>query len=225
MNAIRFERLPETTVVPGKRLGRHIRHDPRSRDFAVQTDTSGLVSVRHHRHVPIYDQGETSSCTGNAGAGALSTAPFPHRFTEHRALVLYSQAETIDGDGPYPPNDNGSSGLSIAKACKADGLISSYSHCFTPDAVYTALQTGPVLIGCSWLTGFDQPTASGQMVYAGQSRGGHEILADQLDVDNGRIWITNSWSSSWGDEGRAWWTWADFERVLADSGDATVLHI
>ena len=220
--SVHRERLAET-IIPGKRLGRHINHDPRSRDYAVQADTSGLVSVRHKRHVGIYDQGQTSSCTGNAGAGCLSTAPFGHRYHEATALKLYSAAETIDGDGPYPPNDNGSSGLSIAQACKAKGLISSYLHCFSADAVFTALQTGPVMLGVSWLTGFDTPDPDGRMHYTGQSRGGHEIESLELDVENKRIWIDNSWGASFGVEGRAWWSWADFAQVLADNGDCTVL--
>lgn len=222
MTVIR-ERLPET-VVAGKRLGRHIHWDDASRDFAIKAETSGLVSVRHHRHVGIYDQGQVGSCTGNAGAGCLSTAPFGHRYHEPTALKLYSAAESLDGDGPYPPNDNGSSGLSIAQVCKNKGLISSYSHCFNADAVYTALQTGPVMLGVSWLTGFDNPDTDGRMHYAGTSRGGHELESLELDVENKRIWIDNSWSSSWGVNGRAYWTWTDFAQVLADSGDATVLH-
>lgn len=221
MTEIRRERLPER-VIPGRRLGRHIHWDERSRDFAVTADTSGLVSVHHHRLVGVYDQGEVGSCTGNAGAGALSTRPFGHHYHEYTALKFYSAAEIIDGDGPYPPNDNGSSGLSIAKVLKARGLISSYQHCFSPEAVYTALQTGPVMLGVSWLTNFDNPIINGRMPYGGTSRGGHELCADALDVENKLIWITNSWSRSWGVDGRAYWTWADFAQVLADSGDATV---
>lgn len=218
---IRRERLSET-VIAGKRLGRHIEHDERSRDYAVTADTSGLVSIRHHRLVGVYDQGDVGSCTGNAGAGAMSTRPFGHYYHEPTALKFYSAAEKLDGGAGYPPEDEGSSGLSIAKVLKARSLISSYQHCFTPEAVYTALQTGPVMLGVSWLDGFDTPGIDGRLHYTGTSRGGHEICADQLDVEGQRIWITNSWSTSWSLSGRAYWTWADFAHVLADSGDATV---
>lgn len=219
----RVAHLPEKPVT-GKRLGRHVRHDPRSRNFAVTPQPlDTLKSVRHHRHVPVFDQGQVGSCTGNACAGALSTAPFRHRFSEHTAVEIYSAAETIDGDGPYPPNDNGSSGLSVAQVALNKKWISRYDHCFNLPAVLTALQTGPVLLGVSWLSGFDNPSKTGQMKVTGSVRGGHEICADEIDVENQRVWITNSWSSAWGISGRAWWTWADLAKVLADQGDATVL--
>ena len=221
--AVYHHRLPERPI-PGRALGRHVHHDERSKAYPFHAGpTSALKSIRHKRHVGVYNQGDVGSCTGNAGAGSLSTAPFTHRYTESKALKLYSAAEVIDGDGPYPPNDNGSSGLSIAKVCKSEGLIGSYSHCFSAEAVYTALQTGPVMVGVNWLTGFDNPTADGQMIYKGSSRGGHELCMDEIDVENQRVWICNSWSSSWGIEGRAWWSFADFAKVLADQGDATVL--
>lgn len=222
MSEIRRERLPET-IIPGRRLGRHIEHDERSRDFAVKAST-GLVSVRHHRLVPVFDQGSVGDCTAESLCGAMSTRPFTHHIRSQRTCQSIYHAETlIDGFGaPWPTNDRGSSGLAAAKVAKAKGWISSYSHAFSPEAVYTALQTGPVMLGVSWLgPNFDNPTPDGRMPYGGTSRGGHELCADELDVENQRIWITNSWSSSWGLNGRAWWSWADFAHVLADSGDAT----
>lgn len=223
MTDIRVERIPEH-VVPGKRLGRHIKHDPRSRDYAVKPATiASLKSVRHRRLVPVYDQGDVGSCTGNACAGALSSKPFHHHFHEPTAVRIYSQAETLDGDGPYPPNDNGSFGLSVAKVALAHGWITRYEHCFDLPSVLTALQTRSVLLGVGWLTGFDEPAPNGRMANTGTRRGGHEICADEIDVERRRVWITNSWSPEWGLAGRAWWSWDDLDAILHDSGDATVL--
>src|SRR4051794_29945881 len=59
------------------RLGRHIRHDPRSWDFAfAAADVSTLSSVRHHSQIPTLDQGKIGSCTGNAATKCLSYEPF-----------------------------------------------------------------------------------------------------------------------------------------------------
>jgi hypothetical protein len=214
--------LPERPVA-GKRLGRHVHHDERSRAYAV-TPQTGLVSVRHKRLAAVFDQGDLGSCTGNACAGALSTAPFRHRYTESKAVAIYKAATRIDDvPGQYPPDDTGSDGLSVAKVAKSLGLCSSYLHCFSLDAVLTALQTDSVMLGVSWRSGFDTP-ARGQMRYAGTVRGGHEIVADEIDVENKRVWITNSWSAAWGAAGRAWWSWDDLATILADNGDATVLQ-
>src|SRR2546423_656913 len=53
---------------------------------------------------------------------------------EPGAVKLYSDEEVLDGDGPYPPNDNGSTGLTCAKVLKRAGMISGYQHTFSLDA-------------------------------------------------------------------------------------------
>src|SRR5262245_14501855 len=60
------------------RLGRHVRHDPRSWNFAfgAVADTSRLASVRHESQIPTLDQGQLGSCTGNAATKCLSYEPF-----------------------------------------------------------------------------------------------------------------------------------------------------
>src|SRR6185312_1890646 len=151
-------------------LGRHVRHDSRSLAYRFQTTGRELAEVLHSRHIPILDQGDVGSCTGNAMDGALGSDPLYAalaaysgslpKLTEAEALNLYSAAETIDGDGPYPPNDNGSSGLSVAQAAKNARLISGYTHCLSLADFTAALQTGPVMLGRNWHASFDTPTAS-----------------------------------------------------------------
>ena len=69
-------RIPEREV-PGRRLGRHVRHDPRSLAYQVAAvDPATLTSVRHVRGIPVLDQGDLGSCTGNAAEGCLGSAPF-----------------------------------------------------------------------------------------------------------------------------------------------------
>jgi len=114
----------EEQVVPGKRLSRHINHDPRSRSYALTAKVPTLVSTVHERVAPVLDQGNVGSCVGNSVAGALGTTPLFRlsgwpAMDEAEALKFYSAAETIDGNGPCPPNDKGSSGLSGAAAVQA----------------------------------------------------------------------------------------------------------
>lgn len=211
---------------PGMRLGRHVRHDPRSRAYAIEAaPLATLKTVRHKRLVKPYDQGDTGSCTGNACAGVLSTAPWRHRFGERTARSIYSAATKLDGlSGSWPPDDTGSDGLSVAKVAVAKGWAAGYGHAFSLDAALTALQTSAVLVGITWLTGCDRPDASGLVAYKGTVRGGHEIEADEVDVDRRLVGFTNSWGTGWGASGRFYLSWDDFGLALADYGDVTVLR-
>lgn len=235
---MKVRRIPELRI-DGRRLGRHVRHDPRSLAYQVVAGPRGaLVSVRHQRFIPVLDQGELGSCTGNAAEGALGTSPLfealpagnlsnptPDADTdEDQAVALYSAATALDDyDGEYPPDDTGSDGLSVAKAAQAAGLISGYTHATSLDAALTALAAGPVIAGINWYSSFDEPDRTGRISIkrGAYVRGGHEICLDELDVENRLIGFTNSWGESWGQDGRAFISWDDFERLLAEDGDVT----
>jgi hypothetical protein len=98
-------------------------------DFAASTDRLGLFDLEE------------------GGAGTLGTTPLFRlsgwpAMDEAEALKFYSAAaETIDGDGPYPPNDKGSSGLSGAQAAAQAGFAGGYQHFFSLADALTALQT------------------------------------------------------------------------------------
>lgn len=235
---LHVQRIPEhSSDRPGAgRLGRHVRHDPRSLRYQVPARSTGtLKSVRHTRRIPVLDQGDLGSCTGNAAEGVLGTSPFletlPGWFAdvsgsaaEKQAVWLYSAATRLDDyDGEYPPTDTGSDGLSVAKAALAGGLISGYRHATSLDAALTALAARPVIAGINWYSSFDVPTDTG-IVYitsGAQVRGGHEICLDELNVEDRLIGFTNSWGASWGEDGRAYLPWEDFERLLSEQGDVT----
>lgn len=218
----------------GGPLGRHVHHDPRSRGFAVQAaPAQQLRTTRHTRLVPVYDQGNTGSCTGNALAGALSTRPFTHRYkSERTAVQFYSAATMIDPfDGSFPPDDTGSDGLSVCKVAKARGLISSYQHAFGLMPALTALVNGPILIGVNWYDSFDQPDADGLVRFTpgAQIRGGHEMevagLLLETDGDvkgTDRITIPQSWGPGFGVNGWIQMEIATLERLLSEQGDVAV---
>lgn len=231
------ERIPSTDP----RLNRHIHHDERSRAYAFDTSGLEIVSAKHVRRIPVLDQGNLGSCTGNAGIGCLGTDPFyatvPSRlqpllvaqgaypFTEDGAVQLYSDATKIDPyDGTYPPTDSGSDGLSIAKVLKAAGQIAGYQHTFSLDDALKALGQYPVICGTVWYQSMFEPRADGQLVVDASSgvAGGHEYVVDEIDADTGRVWMTNSWGSDWSLNGRAWLSWDDWGDLLDAQGDVTV---
>jgi hypothetical protein len=228
---VQRRRIPEHRI-PGKRLGRHVHHDSRSLKFLIDPDGT-TKSARWAREIPVLDQGDVGSCTGNAATGDLGTQPdytvlaaqlvAGLTLNEAEALRLYSAAETIDGDGPYPPNDNGSSGLSVAKAAKNAGLISGYKHITSLAAAKTAIQTGPFIVGSNWYTGMDNPSANGLVAATGTVRGGHEYSCIGYDADQDLWEFVNSWGASYGVAGHFFYSSATFSKLLSEEGDATVL--
>ena len=210
------------------KLGRVVNHDTRSLAFGFDTSGLSIIDVEHKRLVPVFDQGQVGSCTGNAGVGAINTTPFVtpsahYSPDETGALALYRDAEIMDGGVGYPPEDRGSSGLTIGKALLNAGVISVYQHTFTLNDALKALSLYPVITGINWYSDMFHPDPDGRVHPTGTVAGGHEIEAYKVDVENGRIWFWNSWGASWGVNGTFYLTWADFATLLAQQGDVTVL--
>jgi hypothetical protein len=188
-----------------------------------------ITNKIHNRYVGIFDQGQIGSCTGNAGIGSISTDPFinsdnnVYPRNEVGAVHLYSDAQVLDGNGIYPPNDNGSSGLSIASILKSKGLISGYQHTFTLDDALKAGSQYAFITGTNWYEGMFTPDADGRVHITGKLAGGHEYELSEIDVDNQKIWFFNSWGSNWGIGGRFYLTFADYGLLLSQHGDVTVL--
>lgn len=216
------------------RLGRHVQHDERSRRFAYRGPVSPPHTVRHERHVPVFDQGAVGSCTGNAAVGCLATGPFfptinegdaaEIRSLDQRAAVhVYSQASAIDPfRGQYPPDDTGSDGLSVAKVLHGMNAISGYEHAFGLDQALAALMSVPLITGTVWREGMYEPDREGLVRPTGKSVGGHEYLVDEYDAERGWVGFTNSWSEQWGLRGRFYMQAEDYAELLADAGDVTV---
>jgi len=194
---------------------------------------------------PVYDltvEGDHSyvaegvgvhNCTGNATCGALGTDPFYETLTaliagglvlnEAEAVKIYSKATTLDSQpGSYPPDDTGSDGLSAAKAAQSFGLISGYQHITSVAAAQTAIQTGPFIVGSEWWTGMDNPDANGLVEATGTVRGGHEYLCTGYDATTDLWEHDNSWGTSYGVDGKFYYSSATFAKLLASQGDATV---
>jgi hypothetical protein len=233
--AVTYRRIESTDP----RLNRHVRHDDASWNYRFPTEGLSIVSAKHTRRIPVLDQGQLGSCTGNAGIGCLGTDPFyatvPSRvqpllvaqgaypFTEEGAVQLYSDATAADDyPGQYPPTDTGSDGLTIAKVLTARGQISGYQHTFTLKDALLALTQTPFITGVNWYENMFDPDQDGRVYPTGDLAGGHEFVADELDVENKRIWFSNSWGKSWGVNGRFYLTWDDYAELLSQQGDVTI---
>jgi hypothetical protein len=177
-----------------------------------------------------HDADALASCTGNAATAALSILLDKDRAhaagldtddaaaAERFAIDLYAQATTLDRwhDYTWPSQDCGSSGLAVAKALRARGLIDQYGHATTGEELCALLQTGPVLMGMPWYAAFSEPSQSGFIDDApgwlgSPLEGGHEVCITALEAiafedgqllpDHTVLRFRQSWGSSWGDRG------------------------
>lgn len=214
-------------VVPGKRLGRNLNFDERSKGFRAPVEGVELVSKTWERRVRSYDQGDLGSCTGNATAGMLMTSPYrvwgAPTLKEANAVQIYSIATQIDNyDGSYPPEDTGSSGLAALKAAAQLGYIHGYQWGFgIDDALRILSGIGPVITGFNWYSSFDEPDPRGLVTITGNAyvRGGHEVELLGIDVKNRVVQAVNSWGPRWGKHGRFFMSWADYARLLSEDGE------
>lgn len=180
-------------------LGRHVNHDPRSRRYPARLTATTLGPVFHERHIPIFDQGNLGSCTGNAALGILATGPYwdaePQSWhdngplgatgrlpwTEDGAVRLYSALTAADDfPGTYPPDDTGSDGLTAAKVLTSMGIVPGYQHTFSLTDALAALQHFPLLVGTEWLDSMFYPDSLGRINAAGPVDGGHEWIVDEF---------------------------------------------
>jgi hypothetical protein len=223
------EIIPEQKK-PGKRLGRHVRHDPLSRNFAAPAATE-IKSVSWRRYGSPFDQGDLGSCTGNAAAACLQMVPFwvkGRKINEATAVSIYSLGTTFDPfDGQYPPEDTGCSGLGVAKALVQMGYIRGYTHAFGLQHLNQALMLAPGILGINWYDSFDKPDSNNVVRISPNAgvRGGHEIASfGQIIKPNqaeSLLECWQSWGPKWGKKGKFYIPMPDVDRLLNESGDAT----
>jgi len=220
----------------GYALGRTVWHDEASRQHPATWHRLRSVAWPLAEGAEVLDQGGLGSCTANALCQALNTEHGVmgrvlrgggDLLTEADAVRIYSAATEVDPyPGAYPPDDTGSSGLAVCKVARRAGLLTRYRHAFSLAGALRALAGSPVIIGIGWREAMftPQPRPGGDvwLQVAGPVVGGHEVCLDALDVEGRRVRVLNSWSSLWGDGGRAWLSWDDLSTLLMDGGDCTV---
>jgi hypothetical protein len=226
-------------VLDARSLAYQQRHDgralrPKMWDPAIPVlDQQNLLAQGIHTSQLVDGADDVEglgSCTTNAGTAALSVLldaagrtraglPDDAVGAEEWAIRLYAEATRADEFDAYqwPPADSGSSGLGVARALKARGLIGFYTHALDADAIAAALQDGPLMVGLPWFNAWFTPGRDHFVDTVPYWRtsglaGGHEVCAigleDVAQYADGRVIpertvlrLRNSWNRSWGDDG------------------------
>lgn len=215
------------------RLGRHVVHDPRSRNYAFPARETPRrdITLRVYNPRPNPNQA-LGCCTGVDAAVKCNVAGNRVKgvvLDMDDAVKIYSRATQLDPwTGEYPPTDTGSSGTAAAAAAKEQGLIDRFEWVLTgTDGIYAALTQGrPVGVGTVWKQRmFEIDKQSGLIDASGPVVGGHQytIVGYRKRMD---AFIGLCWWGSWGmdNAGRFLIRRASLADLLADEGDAHVTY-
>jgi hypothetical protein len=215
------------------RLGRLVRHDPRSRAYPFTATEAPRrdIQLRGYGPHPVPNQ-TIGCCTGVDAAVKCNVVGNRVKgviLDMDDAVRIYTRATHLDdGPGAYPPDDTGSSGLAAAQASKEFGLITRYEWIFTGTAgIYAALTAGhPVGVGTRWDTRmFDPDPTTGLVEPGGDVAGGHQwtVTGYRRKLD---AFVGQCWWGAWGlgDAGRFLIRRGDLEQLLADQGDAHITY-
>lgn len=219
-------------------LGRNIRLDSRSLDYAVQPEGVNVTSIRHAQFIGVLDQGQVGACTGNASCSCAYHAPFfeltsprwSYTPDEAGARAWYHDNTAHDDySGTWEPDDTGSDGLTSSKMAVAAGVASGYRAALDLDSSLQALMKTPGITGIPFYNSMFDVGSSGLMTVTQSSglAGGHELCVDEVVLADaggngtGKLLVggPNSWGSSWGDGGRWYLTGDDWWALRQQQGD------
>lgn len=227
------ERLPMHPL-----LGRHVLLDSRSKAYAVQPTTTPVTSARHDAYMPVLDQGQIGSCTGNASTSCAYHEPFyvpeaPHwRYTPDEAGAqswYHDNTANDDFPGTWSPDDTGSDGLTSSKMAVAAGVANGYQAALDLDSSLQTLMDRPGITGIPWYNSMFTVGSDGLVTVDAKSglAGGHELVVDEIVAADapgngtGKLLVggNQSWGATWGARGRWYLTGADWWALRQQQGD------
>lgn len=229
--------LRDGTGAADPRLGRCVAFDVRSRNFPAQALIGAGTPLRSRRwridrtELPL-DQGQVSSCVGNAVTNELRYSPRPvHGLNERFAVErIYWEAQKIDDwpGGEYPgadPQYGGTSVLAGVKAAAAQGWYTEYRWCFGErDLALSVGYLGPVVLGLPWHEAMMSVDRDGYLIAEGAVIGGHAVLCIGYSLRSNCYTIANSWGP-WGykQSGTARISAPTMARLLDQDGEGVVI--
>lgn len=209
-------------------LGRMPAADERDRAFSVAPLLPAAAPARPYRYWWANgwwgNQGAKPHCVEFAWHHFIADGPITHEQDAPLWPVgsVYFEAQRID---EWPgENYDGTSVRAGAKVLQSKGLIQQYRWAFNlQDLIQTVWTISPVVIGTNWYESMFYPGEDGRLRLEGPVVGGHAYLLDGINVTKGLFRIKNSWGRAWGNDGFAYISFDDVNRlVFAEDGEASI---
>ena len=221
--------LRDGTVTTDPRLDRLVSFDKRSRNFGVaSTIAASRPRSYSWRLCDILNQGNEGSCVGHGISHELKARPSEVKGVDHRFAVekIYWPAQQIDDwpGGLYPgarPRYEGTSVLAGLKVTQAMGYFDAYRWAFGIDDLIMGVgYNGPAVLGINGYEGMQNTDPDGFIHVTGRVVGGHCALCAKVDLRRQAFRIPNSWGRGWGQDGWAWISFSDMDKLLRNQGEA-----
>lgn len=177
------------------------------------------------------DQGREGACVGFSWSQECNASPVAigrHIITYDFAFGLFTVARR-DFDPWYGEDYEGTSVDAGAAALKAKGYMLAYKWATKVEEIALGVAyEGPGVAGTYWKSGMFEPRPSGLLEVTGSNEGGHAwlirgvVLKPRLKGETrlGPCFaMTNTWGHSWGQNGTAYITFEDMERLLGEDGE------
>jgi hypothetical protein len=213
--------------MPDHGLGRRYAEDVRDIQYPMRALLPAEASTRPYRYWNASgwwgDQGNTPQCVAYAWTHWLEDGPVGQRGPAPVVppAAIYKEAQAVD---EWPGSDyDGTSVRAGAKVLQARGFISTYTWAQTFSDIREALlEVGPVVVGTNWYETMFDPDEAGLIHIGGSIAGGHAYVYDGISVPHMLVRIKNSWGRGWSNNGFAYISFADAERLLHEDGEAAL---
>lgn len=207
-------------------LGRIHMPDERDHRFLMPQRIPEAAQVEKRLWVcnQVLDQGDSPMCVGYSTWNYLAAYPVANK-PKIAPAELYHEAQKVD---EWPGEDyEGTSVRGAFKVLKNMGYVESYSWAFDVGAVVDWILTkGPVVVGTDWYDRMFTPE-KGFIRVGGKVVGGHAWLilgADRSkkcpDGTAGAGRMIQTWGRGWGENGRAWISFTDLDKLIKANGEA-----
>lgn len=209
------------------RLDRVPTVDSRNNDYPIRALLSPSLEPRSYTwRCPVHlNQGSEGACVGFAWAQELAARPVAVPTVDGTfARQIYREAQELD---EWPGHDyEGTSTLGGAKAVQARGFLEEYRWAFDlHDLVMAIGHHGPGVMGINWYDSMFNTGEDGFIRVSADASvaGGHDILVIGVSLRREAFRLHNSWGMGWGEDGEAWISFADVNRlVFHEDGDACI---